>query len=99
MSFATTIAGELRAALKLLDRLTPELRDPERYHERKSDIRYKVEQAALMLEGHFDIVRPPEPKKAGGARRPYLIQDRNGNVVHVDFKHRRKLAPPPERSR
>jgi hypothetical protein len=95
MSFASTIAGELRRALQDLDRLTPHLRKPELYHETKSEIRFTLEQACLLLEGNFDIVRPPEPKPAGGAKRPYVIEDRNGNVVRVDFKARRRIETPP----
>jgi len=95
MSFASTIAGELRRALQELDRLTPELKNPERYHERKSEIRFTIEQSCLLLEGHFDIIKPPEPKAPGGAKRPHVIQDRNGNVVQVDFKNRRRIDKPP----
>lgn len=98
MSFANTIAAELRLAVRDLDRLTLTHRDPEKYHILKSEIRNRLDQSALMLEGNFDIVMP-EPKPAGGARRPTVIKDARGNVIQVDFKARRALKSPADRSR
>jgi len=95
-NFATTLAEELRAAMLDLEVLHPNPKRPDQFAERKSEVLFKIEQVTLMLEGNFNIVKPPEPRPNQNptSKRPSVIKDAKGNVVQVDFKARHAVRKP-----
>src|SRR5918993_3893599 len=96
-NFATTLAEELRAAMLDLEVLHPNPKRPDQFSERKSEVLFKIEQVTLMLEGNFNIIKPPTPKPASPTKkRPTVIEDAKGNVVKVDFKARHAVKRSPD---
>ena len=96
--FAATCAEEIRATVSELKRLAPSDRNPDHFTATKGEIAHRLSQIADMLEGNFTIHGPdPKPIKSANdaKRRPTVTHDRNGRVIHVDFKNRRRVQTPP----
>lgn len=89
MSILNTAADHIRECVAELGALSPSHRDPERFHSDKSDLVYRLNGIANVLEGKVTMPeREPEPKPAF---KPGKITRRDGNVIRAEFRAPRRV--------
>jgi hypothetical protein len=92
MSFVNTCATQIRAVRERLAALNISHRDPNRFHEEKSEILKALNDVADLLEGRFQLEGDPPPKKRRSNKFVAGEITVDGRVINAVHRFRPKKA-------